>query len=124
MRNTYTKPVFAVDTGLAEGVYSTSGSTGSLLVVLDNQYQDSASTPGKFRCLITNLGIEDVIHLTITFNTSISAVSFESGSASISGNTITLTFSGAGLSASYAIVQTTENIPTEFQIVDYHYSIN
>lgn len=92
MNNTYTKPVVAVETGLAEGVYAASG-TGTLSVTVNTEQADYSL--GTVPATVAWSGINGTITLTIHFSADIKNVTTTNGGTTTtittSGSTVTLT---------------------------------
>ena len=92
----YTKPVITVDSGIAEGVYA---SSGAKLGTLDVQYMGVwdrwGSNGGKSLAQVSWSDINGTITLNLTFNDSVDEI--ETDDASVqktwSGQSATLTFS-------------------------------
>ena len=93
MSKNYEKPTISIDAGLAEGVYAASG-TGSVSVA-DAGVWDAWDGGGKHGFTVSWTGIDGTIVLTLNFNDTIDEVAVEGSNVqhSISGSTVTLTFS-------------------------------
>ena len=91
---TYKKPVVTVDAGMAEGVYSASGSKGTLYVTYYGVWDRWGTNGGKGLAMADWSGINGTITLNITFNDTIDQVETDDASVqeSWSGKTATLTF--------------------------------
>lgn len=93
MKNTYTKPVVSVDTGLAEGVYAASGAAGSLTATYYGVW-DRWAAGGKGLVQATWTGLDGSITLTLNFNDTIDDIETDDASVQkiLSGNKAQLTF--------------------------------
>ena len=95
MAKTYTKPLIAVDDGLAEGVYAASGATqGTLNVTYYGVWDRWGTGGGKALAIADWSGIDGNITLHITFNDTIDQAETTDASvkASCSGKTATFIF--------------------------------
>ena len=91
---TYKKPMFTVDSGLAEGVYAASGAKGTLNVEYYGVWDRWGTNGGKGLAQANWSGIDGTITLNITFNDTIDQAETDDASVqtSCSGSTATFTF--------------------------------
>ncbi len=97
MRKNYERPILVVDRNLAEGVYLASGESAGTLNVSNIGILDRWDGGGKGLASVSWSQITGTVHLTINFSDTIDDVEVSGVAAqqSVSGSTVTLSFSGA-----------------------------
>ena len=97
MRKNYERPILVVDRNIAEGVYLASGESAGTLNVSYMGVMDRWNGGGKGLASVSWSQITGTVHLTIEFSDTIddAQVSGVAARKSISGSSVTLSFSGA-----------------------------
>lgn len=125
---TYTKPMVTVDSGLAEGVYASSGaSQGTLNVTYYGVWDRWGNNGGKGLAQVSWSDINGTITLVLNFNDSVDEIETDDASVqkSWSGKSATLTFANTASNPLTIGIHLNHGTSIdELKITGYTYSVN
>lgn len=117
----YSKPIISIDTGMAEGIYAASGSAITISSPTNVTSWTSTSGQATFNADLSKISASSLT-LTLNFNTAISAGWCDGANNSISGQTLTLTWSNNVPSKAVIYVQVNQSDINQLQCIGYSYS--